>query len=187
MEVITIKKILLVILMSVIVLTACNKEETYQVKADENPIKNIKITKKEKLEVKEEIEKDVLEGYNSKEIEYARVWLQVVGNNETKEINVHYIKSGTPVNEYDTSSANYQEDVILLTGDYMASGSVIYSGNGDGTINIYDVPSHWQEGILPEGETMQNFTSDIIKNTELVYIEPNEYIKNTIKKINIKE
>ena len=52
----------------------------------------------------------------------------------------------------------------------MADGNVTYSSNGDGTINLYEVPSHWQEGTLPEGKTMAEYTSDIINNPIIVPI-----------------
>ena len=45
-----------------------------------------------------------------------------------------------------------------------------YSGNGDGTINLYNVPLRW-DGEYPAGE---DFYNDIIENTELVEIEPGD-------------
>src|SRR5699024_4736011 len=67
-----------------------------------------------------------------------------------------HISAGEPVNTYEKEeSAEYPEDVISLSGKIMADGMVIYSGNGDGTINLYAVPSHWQEGIEPDGMTMK--------------------------------
>src|SRR5699024_1018299 len=124
----------------------------------------------ETQETQETLEVNLLDGYSNEKIEYARVWLQVIGNHETNEINVHHIKAGEPVNDYDEDNVNYTEDVIYLNGEFMASGNIVYSGNGDGTINIYDVPSHWQE-VITENQTMEEFTNDIINNTELVYIE----------------
>src|SRR5699024_8570307 len=95
---------------------------------------------------------EVLSEYSDEEIEYARVWLEVIDNKETEELNVSHISAGEPVNAYEKEeSAEYPEDVISLSGKIMADGMVIYSGNGDGTINLYAVPSHWQEGIEPDG------------------------------------
>ena len=128
---------------------------------------------------------EFLQAYSEKEIEYARVWLQVIGNTETDVINVRHIQEGEQVN-LDQSNVTYPEDIIYLSGRIMASGHVHYSSNGDGSINIYDVPSHWQEGI-EGGQTMEQFTQDIIDNPETIYIEPvkdMELVK-TASKINI--
>lgn len=68
----------------------------------------------------------------------------------------------------------------------MADGVVTYSGNGDGTINLYNVPSHWPN-YKQIDESMEEYTEDIIENTEQVYIDPSddEEIINLIEKLNI--
>lgn len=53
---------------------------------------------------------------------------------------VRHIPAGEPINHNDDTSANYSEDVIQLSGSRLVDGSVTYSGNGDGTINVYNVP-----------------------------------------------
>lgn len=68
----------------------------------------------------------------------------------------------------------------------MADGVVTYSGNGDGTINLYNVPCI---GLIYKqiDESMKEYTEDIIENTEQVYIDPSddEEIINLIEKLNI--
>lgn len=137
--------------------------------------------------IKETKEVNLLDGYSNEKIEYARVWLQVIGNQETNEIKVHHIKAGDPVNSHDETSVNYPEDVIHLSGDFLGSGNIVYSGNGDGTINIYNIPSHWYEEIT-ENQSMEDYTNDLINNTETVYIEPreDEDLIKMIEKLNIK-
>lgn len=131
-----------------------------------------------------ENEKDsILDGYSSEEIEYARVWLQIVGNQDIEELNVSHIAAGEQVNPYEDDSVGYPEDVITLQGKVMAEGTVTYSGNGDGTIKLYNVPSHWPSTEQID-ETMEEYTWDILKNTELIYIETgnDEAIKELIDK-----
>ncbi len=111
-----------------------------------------------------------LSKYSAKEIEYARVWLQITGNKETEELNVEHISAGAPVNPYDDNSVNFPEDVISLGGKIMADGIVTYSGNGDGTINLYNVPSHWPSYNQLD-MSMKEYTEDIIENTKQIYIE----------------
>ena len=79
-----------------------------------------------------------------------------------------HIPAGTPLNLEDDTSASYPEDVIQLSGSRLVDGSVTYSGNGDGTINVYNVPLRWN-GQYPAG---RNFYIDIIENTKLVYVNP---------------
>lgn len=112
-------------------------------------------------------DKENLSQYSSKQIEYARIWLQLGPNQEIEELNVRYIPAGSPINPDDETSADYPEDVIQLAGSRLIDGSVTYSGNGDGTINLYNVPLRW-DGSYPAGV---DFYTDIIDNTKLVYVD----------------
>ncbi len=127
--------------------------------------------------------KDALSQYSSQEIEYARVWLQLGPNQELDELNVHHIPAGTPLNPDDETSLTYPEDVIQLAGSRLVDGSVTYSGNGDGTINVYKVPLRW-DGQYPAGE---EFYQELIDNTELVAIDTGdeEQVIKLIKLLNI--
>lgn len=113
---------------------------------------------------------DALSEYSSEQIEYARVWLQLGPNQEIDDLYVQQIPEGTPLNPDDDTSAAYPEPVIQLAGSRLVDGSVTYSSNGDGTINVYNVPLRW-DGEYPTGE---EFYNDIIENTEVVEIEPGE-------------
>ena len=132
-------------------------------------------------------ESDALGEFSSEEIEYARVWLQIVGNTDTEELNVWHSSAGEQVNIYDDDSVDYPEDVISLGGKIMADGEVTYSGNGDGSINLYDVPSHWPNHKQID-ISMGEYTKEIIKNTKLIYIEPgdDEEVISLIEKLDIR-
>lgn len=112
-------------------------------------------------------DKEILSQYSSEQIEYARVWLQLGPNQELDELNVRQIPAGTPINPDDDTSANYPEDVIQLAGSRLVDGSVTYSGNGDGTINVYNVPLRW-DGSYPAGE---KFYIEIIENKKQLYVD----------------
>ncbi|MGG4169329.1 hypothetical protein ABEW00_17950 [Rossellomorea vietnamensis] len=112
---------------------------------------------------------DPLSNYSSEKIEYARVWLQVTGNGDVEQLNVKRISAGEQLNPYDDKSVAYPEDVIVLSGKAMADGFVTYSGNGDGTINVYDVPSHWPTSDQIE-ESMEEYTKGIVEGTEKVSV-----------------
>ncbi|WP_328155676.1 hypothetical protein, partial [Priestia aryabhattai] len=126
----------------------------------------------------------ILFDYTSKQIEYARIWLQLGPNQEIDELNVRYISAGELVNIYDDTSASYPKDVVTLEGSRSVDGSVTYSSNGNGTINVYDVPSHWPSSAQVDKGFMKNYTEDIIQNTKLVHVDPGED-KKIIELINI--
>lgn len=122
----------------------------------------------------EKEDKVTLSQYSSEQIEYARVWLQLGPNQEIDALYVRHILAGEPINPNDDTSASYPEDVIQLAGGRLVDGSVTYSGNGDGTINVYNVPLRWESNVPPDLDEnfMQEYTEDIIENTELVYVNP---------------
>ena len=122
------------------------------------------------IEEEAEMEEDALSEYSSEQIEYARVWLQLGPNQEIDGLYVQHIPAGTPLNPDDDTSAAYPEPVIQLAGSRLVDGSVTYSGNGDGTVNLYNVPMRW-DGQYPAGE---EFYNEIIEGTELVTIDPGE-------------
>ncbi|AUJ24313.1 hypothetical protein [Virgibacillus dokdonensis] len=115
-------------------------------------------------------EKDTLSNYSTEEIEYARIWLQLGSIKDVEELNIRHISAETPLNPDDETSASYPEDVIQLSGSRLVAGSVTYSSNGDGTINVYNIPLRW-DGNYPVGE---DFYKDLIKNTELVRVDKGE-------------
>ena len=94
---------------------------------------------------------DALSQYSVEEIEYARIWLRLGEHQDIDELNGEHISKGTPLNPDDETSINYPEDVIQLSGTRLVDGVITYSGNGDGTINVYNVPKRW-DGMNPAGE-----------------------------------
>lgn len=124
-------------------------------------------------------DKVTLSPYSAEDIEYARVWLQLGANQDISGLYVRHISAGTPLNPGDDTSVGYPKNVIQLSGSRLVDGSVTYSGNGNGTINVYNVPLRW-DGQYPAGE---QFYTDMIKNTKLVSIDPggDEEIVNLIK------
>ncbi|MBV5123643.1 hypothetical protein [Bacillus halotolerans] len=127
-------------------------------------------------------EDNALAKYSSEKIEYARVWLQLGANQEIDELNVRHISAGEPINPNDDTSVSYPEDVIQLAGSRLVDGSVTYSGNGDGTIKVYNVPLRWDSSDDLSKGVMREVTEDIIKNAKTVYVDTgdSEKIKRLI-------
>lgn len=163
-------------------------EESGTKNSNENALKESstdesKETSSEGLKNEANSEKDnVLAEYPSEKIEYARVWLQLGANQEIDELNVRHISAGEPINPNDDTSAGYPEDVIQLAGSRLVDGSVTYSGNGDGTIKVYNVPLRWDSSDDVSKGVMREVTEDIIKNAKTVYVDTgdSEKIKRLI-------
>jgi len=128
--------------------------------------------------------------YSSEEIEYARVWLQLGANQDLKALEVTHIPAGTPLNPDDGTNVGYPEDVIQLQGSRLVDGIVTYSGNGDGTINVYNVPARWYGGFPPPDDVDKNKVREdmkhIINHPKRMYIDPGNEQK-IIKLISIME
>ena len=147
-----------------------SKEESSNVSSEESVNTNLGKTSSVNRELNgaNEENKEILSQYSNNQIEYAQVWLQLGQNQKIDELNILQIPAGTPLNPNDDTSAKYPEDVIQLSGSRLLDGSVTFSRNGDGTINVYNVPLRW-DGQYPAGE---NFYIDMIKNTKVVYVNP---------------
>ncbi|MFD1412514.1 hypothetical protein [Oceanobacillus jeddahense] len=119
-------------------------------------------------EVSDNKESDILENYSAEEIEYARVWLQLGDNPETDRLNARHVPAGDPINSLDEESAEYPEDVTVLDGGRQP-GVITYSSNGDGTINVYNIPPRW--GNNAGEEALQNTYQKILEEVELVEVD----------------
>lgn len=129
-----------------------------------------------------------LSNYSPMEIEYARVWLEVVGNKDIDTLNVSYISNGESVSQYEGRGVGYPEDIVYLFTDFLAGGNVFYGSNGDGSINLYDVPTRWPtpEQLKEErNQTPEEYAQYIIDNPKRVLIDPGDdaEVENIIRKI----
>lgn len=121
-----------------------------------------------------------LNNLNAKEVEYARIWEQfgpLKNHNEGMyALYVNEIQKGSKVNPYAEDSAIYKENVVKLQAPMRAGGSITYSSNGDGTINIYKkVPYKWESPQAVDYSNMNEVTRNVIEeNIETVYIEPTD-------------
>lgn len=160
-------------------------EDANDVSSEETVSNDLASTSSEKneLNISDKDVKETLSQYSSEQIEYARVWLQLGANQDIDELHVQHISAGTQLNPNDNTSLNFPEDVIQLAGSRLVDGSVTYSGNGDGTINVYNVPLRW-DGKYPAGE---GFYLDIIEATKLETIDPGkeELVIEIIELLNI--
>ncbi|UXR74043.1 hypothetical protein MUA48_00750 [Staphylococcus sp. IVB6238] len=107
---------------------------------------------------------------------YAQIWLTVRDNIEifdewslTYDV---YDVSGNPVNPYNpTSSAILPAGTVLLSSNPTAGGSIIFVDNNDGTITVYDVPSHFQDHRWDEDEFSMRESQKIMNNGQTYQIK----------------
>lgn len=124
--------------------------------------------------------KSYLNNFNSEEIEYARVWYQLISTrNDLKGIRGVYvteIPKGSKVNPQAQNSAVYKENVVKLEAPMRAGGSITYSSNGDGTINVYNnIPYKWESSQTSDYSQMDKVTRKAIEdNIETIYIKPHD-------------
>ncbi|MCX2736906.1 hypothetical protein CHR37_16575 [Bacillus velezensis] len=125
--------------------------------------------------------------YSPLQIEYARIWLQLGENQQIDELNVRRIPAGALVNPDDHTSARYPEDVTQLAGSRLIDGSVTYSSNGDGTIQVYNVPLRWESREDTDQGVMKEVTEEMIRHTKKVSVDTgdNEKIRRLINIMSI--
>ena len=113
-------------------------------------------------------DKDSFPGYSSDQIEAARVWAYVI-QSVPKELNINESAAGSYIYT-DGMGVTYPKTVHHLYGSYSAEGNVTYASNGDGTVTIYPVPSHWHQSPdeLKSEEFMTQFTQGILDHAETV-------------------
>lgn len=130
-------------------------------------------------------EENPLSTYTTQEIEYARVWLELGDNQTIDTLYAQQIPAGEPLNPDDETSLDYPEDVVQLSGERLIDGVITYSSNGDGTVNIYNVPKRW-DGENPAGA---DFYQNIIDETTQQSIDPGEddQVEDLIQKLEIEE
>lgn len=135
--------------------------------------------------------KSYLNNFDSEEIEYARVWYQLISTKNDlkgiKNVYVTKIPKGSKVNPKAKNSAVYKTNVVKLEAPMRAGGSITYSSNGNGTINVYNnVPYNWESPQNSDYSQMDKITRKTIEeNIEKVYIQPhdNKEVAKLAKKI----
>jgi len=107
-------------------------------------------------------------GYTAAQVEAARVWAYVIKSVPT-ELSVNEKSAGTKI-YFGGLGVDYPKDVRQLFTPISAEGHVTYASNGDGTVTIYPVPSHWQQSAdeLNSEELMTQFTQGILDHAETV-------------------
>lgn len=160
-----------------IILVGCNSNSSSDTSQSKDNEKNNDSNENQQSTDKK---KSYLNNFNSEEIEYARVWYQLISTkNDLKGIRDVYvteIPKGSKVNPQAQNSAVYKENVVKLEAPMRAGGSITYSSNGDGTINVYNnIPYKWESAQTSDYSQMDKVTRKAIEdNIETIYIKPHD-------------
>ncbi|MGX0301591.1 hypothetical protein [Staphylococcus hominis] len=108
---------------------------------------------------------------------FAEVWVSVLENqggsvDASKTKIEHKDVSGEVLNPYNESaSATYPNGTQALYGSPTAAGQVIYKDNNDGTVDVYNVPSHFQDKRWDEDDYSQSESKRILNNPKTVKLQ----------------
>lgn len=108
---------------------------------------------------------------------FAKVWVSVLENqggsvDASKTKIEHKDVSGEVLNPYNESaSATYPNGTQALYGSPTAAGQVIYKDNNDGTVDVYNVPSHFQDKRWDEDDYSQSESNRILNNPKTVKLQ----------------
>ncbi|KRG08643.1 hypothetical protein [Staphylococcus sp. NAM3COL9] len=116
------------------------------------------------------------ESTNSPE-HYAKVWISIIedngGNADSSSTEITHVDiSGDVLNPYNKrASATFPNGTQALYGTPTAAGQVIYQDNHDGTVDVYDVPSHFQDKRWDKDDYSQNESTRILNNPKTVKLK----------------
>ena len=98
---------------------------------------------------------------------YAKVWLTVFGPSDVDEF-MHSDVSGNKMNPLDdVDSASYPDGMQLIVATPRARGVIHYTNNNDGTITVYDVPSHFQDRRWMDDDYSRKESQRILNNGDV--------------------
>jgi hypothetical protein len=108
---------------------------------------------------------------------YAKVWVSVIedsgGSVDPSNTEIgHEDVSGKALNPYNKSaSAKFPSGTQLLSGTPTAAGQVVYRDNNDGTVTVYNVPSHFQDKGWDEDGYTERESNRILNNPKTVKLQ----------------
>ncbi|MBF7015925.1 hypothetical protein ISP02_00330 [Staphylococcus sp. 27_4_6_LY] len=108
---------------------------------------------------------------------YAKVWISVIeesgGTVDPSNTEIgHEDVSGKALNPYNKSaSAKFPSGTQLLSGTPTAAGQVTYQDNNDGTVTVYNVPSHFQNKGWDEDGYTERESNRILNNPKTVKLQ----------------
>lgn len=130
------------------------KEKESEIKEESSTEIEIQPAESEKSEGNDSVSSVSLNEYSEEQIEYSRVWLQLmeeIMSNEAytglETLYVDKMDAGAPLNGSEDTDLYYPVDVVKLSGSRKIDGNVTYKSNKDGTITVYDFPVIWDNSI----------------------------------------
>ncbi|PTJ01180.1 hypothetical protein [Staphylococcus simulans] len=168
-----------------LLLTACGQKEEKQTSSDqektehqseeqsthENHQKSEENNEKHLGSKASESKHNAFSHLNPNSDEYlARVWLAALPSYRSAnpaDISISHIDLSGKI-MYGPGSIRFGQGIQSLSGSPTAAGHVVYKNNGDGTITIYPVPSHFQDHRWQEEDYSREESQRIMNSGEVV-------------------
>lgn len=130
---------------------------------------------------------NVLEGYSAEQVLAAKVWLTKFGGVDpsVSSLAISHSPAGTDVGPV-SGSVTFPRPTIGVGAIPVASGGLTYADNSDGTVTIYEVPSHFQDPrLLEDAEYGRQFTQNILDTAYTLQLKEfsNEQLRTFLTKL----
>ena len=108
----------------------------------------------------------------------AKAWVAVMGtriaddnNGGVDNITTSTVSAGAPVASVSADkTVTFPTDVTVLTGTPLAEGMLTYHDNGNGTITVYDVPTHFQDPAWNNPDSAKQMAQHIVDTAHTVNV-----------------
>lgn len=109
----------------------------------------------------------------------AKAWVAVMGmrivdNNTEGNFGIYLTteKAGSPIaGVIADKTVVFPTDVVVLMGAPLSEGSLTYHDNGDGTITVYDVPTHFQDPAWQDLQKAKEMAQHILDTAHVVSVD----------------
>lgn len=115
-------------------------------------------------------EKNSNKEYKNNKVLAAKVLAKQMGSSNSNLSDTTYNLRQESSMEIWNTGVYLPEEVTVITGTPLAAGMFTYHNNGDGTVNMYPVPSHYQDKDWDDPELGSQMAQDVISNKKVLDI-----------------
>lgn len=115
-------------------------------------------------------EKNSNKEYKNNKVLAAKVLAKQIGSSNSNLSDTTYNLRQESSMEIWNTGVHLPEEVTVIIGTPLAAGMFTYHNNGDGTVNMYPVPSHYQDKDWDDPELGSQMAQDVISNKKVLDI-----------------
>jgi hypothetical protein len=137
-----------------------------------------------KLGTREDVENaaynQLVSSLNPEKVLAARVWLSVypaAANAQGNKIpKISEVTDVSGQHMYGDASATFSDGTKMIIGNDPAYETIVFKDNGDGTISVYEVPSHFQDVRWQQPDYQKNESERILNNPHVIPLQKGDKI-----------